>query len=50
MNEEQFKEYLDEVYGDIDICGMSYPASQVLQDVDPTAFDVMFADYTSEEE
>ena len=50
MDEQDYKEYLNEVYGDIDICGLSYPAGQVLQDVDPTAFDVGFADWSSEQE
>jgi hypothetical protein len=29
---------------------LSYPAGQVLREVDPTAFDVGFADWESEQE
>lgn len=50
FDEQKFKEYLDELYGDVDICGLPYPAGQTLQDVDPIAFDVAFYDYISEYE
>ena len=45
--EQLYQDMLDDVYGDIDICGYEYPASAVLQDVDPIAYRCGFADYTS---
>lgn len=36
--ERLFKDYLDEVYTDIDIMGLEYAPSEVLQDVDPIRF------------
>jgi len=50
MDEQDYEDYLNEAYGDIDVCGMSYPAGQVLREIDPTAFDVGFADWSSEQE
>ena len=43
LSKKDYEEYLNEVYGDIDICGLSYPAGQVLKKVDPIAFDVGYA-------
>ena len=45
VSEEEFDNHLDEVYGNIDVCGISYPASRVLKDVDPTAYRVAMSDY-----
>ena len=47
-DEVEFKEYLNDMYGDINICGMSYPAGDTLEEIDPTAFDVMYADFCAE--
>ena len=33
-----YRDHLDEVYGDIEICGGTYSAGSVLEEVDPTAF------------
>ena len=46
--EERYVEILDDAYGMVNIAGYEYAASQVLQDVDPIAFRVGLADYTSE--
>jgi len=43
-DEEKFEEYLDEIYGNVSICGYEYPAGQALREVDPIAFRVCFAD------
>jgi hypothetical protein len=48
LTEEEFEDYLNEVYGDVDICGISYPAGNVLKQVDETAFDVAYADHDTE--
>lgn len=47
-NEAEFKEYLNDMYGFIEVCGMCYPAGDVLEEIDPTAFDVMYADFCAE--
>ena len=43
--EEMYDEMLDDVYGDIEICGYHYPASKALFDVDPTAYRCGFNDW-----
>ena len=44
ITEEEYEDYVTEVYGDIDVCGYSYPAGQVLREIDPTAFRCGIAD------
>ena len=44
MDEDEFATYLDERYGDIDVCGYKYFAGHALRELDPTAFDCMQAD------
>ena len=48
--EERYKEELNEIYGEVEICGYKYPAGDVLKEVDPVAFRVGLADWTSEQE
>jgi len=43
-DEDEFLEYLNEIYGPVKICGLEYPAGQALKEVDPTAFRVGMAD------
>ena len=43
-NEEEYMDYLDEVFGPVNICGLEYQASQALKEIDPIAFRVGFAD------
>ena len=38
LSDAEYSEYLDEVYGDIAICGMSYSAGVALKNIDPVAF------------
>ena len=35
---EYYDDMLDDCYGDVEICGYTYPASQALYDVDPVAY------------
>ena len=37
-DERQFADHLNDIYGDVDICGIEYPAGNALYDVDPIAF------------
>jgi hypothetical protein len=45
--DQLYQDMLDDVYGDINICGYEYPASAVLRDVDPTAYRCGYVDYIS---
>jgi hypothetical protein len=42
---EAFNDFLDEVYSDFEIAGMTYRPSYVLENTDPTAYRVMFHDW-----
>lgn len=46
-NEEEYDEMLDNCYGDIDVCGYKYPASRLLSEVDPIAYNCGHSDYNS---
>lgn len=37
-SEDYYDDYLNEAYGEIDVCGYTYLAAGVLYDVDPTAY------------
>jgi hypothetical protein len=43
-DERAYAEYLNDLYGDVEICGNEYPSGQALYDVDPIAFRVAMAD------
>jgi hypothetical protein len=47
-DEAEFKQYLNDMYGDINIVGVSYPAGDVLEELAPTAFAIMYADFCAE--
>ena len=36
--EERFDEFLSEVYGEVDLCGYTYPARDVFKSHDPIAY------------
>ena len=44
ITEEEYEETLDDIYGDIDICGYKYPAGRALREIDPVAFRCGLAD------
>ena len=44
IDEKEFEYQLNENYGDVDVCGMTYSAGTVLREVDPTAFRCAMAD------
>jgi len=46
--EDDYEIYLNDIYGDIDVCEWSYPAGMVLREVDTIAFDVGYNDWCSE--
>lgn len=46
IDESYYDEMLDERYGDIEICGLSYSASIALYRVDEVAYNCGFSDFT----
>ena len=45
VTEAEFDEYLDECYDEVNICGMTYSASNALKRCDPTAYRCDKSDY-----
>lgn len=48
LTEDEFEEYLNEMYGTVDVCGMTFDSGAILRELDPTAFRCGQADYESE--
>ena len=46
-SDDEYDEMLDEIYGDVEICGMNYSSSQALQELDPIAYRCGKGDYES---
>ena len=46
-DESDYADMLDDVYGEVEICGLAYSASHALKMVDPVAFHVGFSDWAS---
>lgn len=46
--EDEYEEFLNEVYGEIDVCGSSRFAGTLLREIDPIMFDCGYADWESE--
>jgi hypothetical protein len=44
---EQYDEWLNEVYGEIEICGFKYYASYAFKEVDPIAYGCGYGEYWS---
>lgn len=44
---EDYEEMLDDFYGEIDICGLSYRASYALKEADPIAYEQGLSDYVN---
>ena len=47
ISTDEYMEWLDEVYGEVSICGYSYGAGQALEATDPVAFRCALGDYES---
>jgi len=43
-DDEDVIKWLDEIYGDVNVCGCSYSSGQLLKEVDPMRFDYAAAD------
>ena len=48
ISNDEYMEFLDEVYGEVTICGMTYSAGTALEACDPVAFRCGLGDYESE--
>ena len=48
INNNEYMELLDDVYGEVTICGMTYSAGAALEAIDPVAFRCGLGDYESE--
>lgn len=48
--ESDYDSFLDECYGDIEVCGNTYSASYALKELDPTAYRCGKVDYDSEKD
>ena len=42
--DEEYEQELNEIYGDVKICGLEFPAGRALRLLDPTAFRCGLAD------
>ena len=42
---QSFNDFLNEIYGHIQICGIDFWASDILEEIDPIAYRTEFLDY-----
>ena len=43
-DEKEFEDQLNEIYGEVEICGMKFDSGYVLKELDPTAFRCALSD------
>ena len=48
LSDSEYQEILNEIYGDVTVCGMSYGAGDALEALDPVAFRCSKGDHESE--
>lgn len=48
ISNDEYMEFLNDVYDPVTICGMSYDAGTALEALDPVAFRISLGDYESE--
>lgn len=48
MADSQYIDYLNDIYGDVDVCGYTYGAGSLLEDADPVAFRCGKSEYESQ--
>ena len=46
-NEEEYNEFLDDIYGEVFVAGYKYDTSYVLKEIDPTAYSVGHSDFNN---
>jgi hypothetical protein len=45
ITDGEYRDLLDELYGDVEICGMTFSSGYALKELDPIAFDCGKNDY-----
>ena len=45
--EREYNDFLDQIYGEVNICGITYSASRALKNLDPIAYRCSKSDYES---
>lgn len=45
ISDSEYEEILNELYGDVQVCGQSFGSGALLVDADPTSFHCMKGDY-----
>jgi hypothetical protein len=50
IDESEYEDVLNDIYGDVDICGITYNAGYALRTLDPIAFDCGLQDYINEQD
>lgn len=48
LSDSEYVDYLNEIYGSVEVCGHTFEQGDLLQDADPTAFRCGKSDYESE--
>lgn len=48
VDDSEFVQYLNDIYGQVDVCGYKYDAGSVLEDTDPVAFRCGKSNYESD--
>ena len=47
LTDKEYREVLDELYGTVQVCGLTYSSGYALEELDPTAFRCGKAEYES---
>ena len=47
LTDDKYEEFLDEVYGEVSVCGITFDAGRILRKLDPIAFRCGKNDYES---
>ena len=48
LSDSEYVDYLNEIYGSVEVCGHTFEQGDLLKDADPVAFDSGKSDYESE--
>ena len=48
LTEDEYEDTLNEIYGTVEVCGMTFDSGRILRELDPTAFVCGQVDYESE--
>jgi hypothetical protein len=50
IGDEEYREWLDEVIGEVQVGNLTFDASRIIEELDPIAFRCGFSDYTSSDD